>query len=148
MQIFDLLNINTNMTPTPSSFNNGLSLYEDISKMIYLVNQMIQAVNDNTEESVNLKKQYENVLLELKAIKANFDKYTKGDFIPDHSVDFSKLSDNVLSEINTYIESYMYNFHNFVSFGLEDGHFVAYIPETWKDINFSSTDEGHLVLEF
>lgn len=44
-----------------------------------------------------------------------------------------------------------------VFFGLEDGYFVAYIPESWADIIFNTTgldiiepdyDFGHLVLSY
>lgn len=44
-----------------------------------------------------------------------------------------------------------------VFFGLEDGYFVAYIPESWNDILFNTsgldivvpdTDFGHLILSY
>lgn len=148
MNIFEVLNINTNLTPTPSSFNNGLSLYEDISKMIYLVNEMIKAVNDNSTEGNRLKDEYNNVLLELTSIREQFDFYTKGDTIPDGSISFKKFDKDILEVIDQYIQNYMYDLHKFVTFGLEDGNFVAYIPETWKDITFSTSVDGELVMEF
>jgi hypothetical protein len=37
---------------------------------------------------------------------------------------------------------------NFISFGLENGCFVAYIPDSWDDISFSTDTDGHLILEF
>jgi hypothetical protein len=53
-----------------------------------------------------------------------------------------------MGQMQTWVTDYMYNMHNFLSFGLEDGHFVAYIPSTWKDITFSTNTDGNLILEF
>lgn len=149
MQIFDLVNINTVLTPVPSSFNNGLSLYEDISKLIYLLNELIKNVNGNTNEEVELKKEYEKNLVELKSIKEQFEKYVSGDTIPDGSISFKKLNNTIFNQINDYIKSYMYDMHKFVTFGItESGYFYADIPDTWKDITFNTNPQGNLILEY
>lgn len=148
MQIFDLVNINTVLTPVPSSFNNGLSLYEDISKLIYLLNELIKNVNGNTQEEIQLKAKYEELLNKVTQFQQELDSFKDGSSIANGSITLEKLANNVMEELNSYIQKYMYNMHNFVSFGLDGDYFVAYIPETWKDINFTTSVDGNLILEF
>lgn len=57
--------------------------------------------------------------------------------------------------IDTNVQKFVANIVTYVSFGLSaDGHFVAYIPENWKFVKFSTIDEPtsplykHLVLSW
>lgn len=45
---FPRIDIPYNVTPIPSTFNEGLSYYETVSKLIYIVNQMIDYINTGT----------------------------------------------------------------------------------------------------
>ena len=148
MNLFNLINIPTNMQPTPSTFNEGFSYYETVSKLIMLVNQMITQVNENTDEEQALKSKYEDLLLVLINLQSDLDKYKNGQLIPDGSISLTKMNPDIFNQINEYIKKYMYDMNKFVTFGLEDDKLVAYIPETWEDITFSTDADGHLILEF
>jgi hypothetical protein len=132
----------------PLTYDESLSYFEMIAKLVNYVNDMVTKVNGNTEEETNLRNQYNEVLQQLIEVKEQFQFYVNGDTVPDGSISFKKFDKNVLAILNEYIEQYVYDMHKFVSFGLEDDYFVAYIPSTWEDITFSTSADGNLVLEF
>jgi hypothetical protein len=148
MNLFNTINFPISMQPTPSTFNEGFSYYETVSKMIYLVNQMIEQVNQNSNESESLKSDYNDFLVNVKSLQDELDKFKNGNTFPDGSISLSKFAIDTLNQIKDYVKDSMYDMNNFVTFGLEDDRLVAYIPETWKDITFSTNPDGQLVLEF
>lgn len=93
--------------------------------------------------------QHERDYEELKEI---YDRLIAGDFPDDLINAFNKwMQDNALDLVGDLVKM--------VFFGLTDnGYFVAYIPESWDDITFSTTgldiflaiqpDYGHLVLSY
>ena len=87
---------------------------------------------------------------EYKALKDCCDAMMSGDFPPDFENALVKwMQENALDIVGELIKM--------VFFGLEDGYFVTYIPESWSDIIFNTTgldilvpgvDFGHLTLSY
>lgn len=91
--------------------------------------------------------EHEQEYLELKKL---YDDFLAGNFTPEFLDQLNKwVVKNTQSIIGEAIKT--------VFFGLENGYFVAYIPEGWEEIIFGTTglddfvpdvDFGHLTLSF
>ena len=117
----------------PLVYDNSLSYYEVLCKVAKYINDLI----DSDKEIV---KDVEALQSEMRIVNewiANFD-------------------DNARQIMEEIIENYIVTM---VFFGLtDDGYFVAYIPESWEDITFYTTEldiflpiepeYGHLVLAY
>ena len=88
-----------------------------------------------------------------KEMHAKFDQYV---------IDTDKRVDEIISRIEAEIKEYniaaieqwldenmpryIASVAKFVWFGLAGDYFVAVIPNSWNDVQFDSTDDGHLVV--
>ena len=102
MNLFNSLNFPINMQPTPTTFNEGFSYYETVSKMIYLVNQMITQVNENTTEEQALKDDYEILLNNLKSLQDTIDSFKDGSSIPLGSLKIDKFDKSFYDDVNHF----------------------------------------------
>ena len=68
-----------------------------------------------------------------------------------------KFKESLIEFISIYTESIIGKAIKSVFFGIEDGYFIAYIPDSWTDITFGTTglddfplgvDYGHLTLTY
>lgn len=112
----------------PLVYDDSLSYYEVLCKVVDYLNKVIEDDNTFIEELEEL----EAALAEVQQIIDNFD---------------TEFAERVIQE---YLATMI-----FVE--IPDGHFVYYIPESWDDINFETTgydveisgyDYGHLVLNY
>lgn len=112
----------------PLVYDDSLSYYEVLCKVVDYLNKVIEDDNTFVEELAEL----EAALAEVQNIIDNFD---------------YEYAERIISE---YLATMI-----FVE--IPDGHFVYYIPETWDDITFNTTgydttiegyDYGHLVLSY
>lgn len=112
----------------PLVYDESLSYYETLCKVVEYLNHVIDATNGVIEDVDGLKKDLGVVQDWIK----NFD---------------TSYAEKIISQ---YIATMVF-------FGLTDsGYFVAYIPENWDNINFGTTgldvdtpmqpEFGHLVL--
>lgn len=104
---------------------------------------------DAIDDLESWKTQHEAEYEELKAL---YDAVMSGNFPDSIVAAFNKwMSENAVSIVGEMVKN--------VFFGLTDsGYFVAYIPESWNDITFNTTDYdidvpdwigyGHLVLSY
>lgn len=113
----------------PLVYDDSLSYYEVLCKVVKYINELI----DSDKEIIN---DIDGVKADLKIVQewiANYDE------------------DKIIELFNRYIK--------FIFFGLTDnGYFVAYIPESWNDIQFSTSgyddftsiesEYGHLILSY
>ena len=88
-----------------------------------------------------------------KEIHDNFEQYKL-----DNNERIDRIMEDLKAEIKEYniaaIESwldenmprYIANVAKFVWFGVSGDYFVAVIPESWSDVQFDSTLDGHLVV--
>lgn len=112
----------------PLVYDNSLSYYEILCKVVEYLNNVIADDNEFIAELAELQA----ALAEVQNIINNFD---------------YEYADRVIGE---YLATMI-----FVE--IPDGHFVYYIPESWHDIQFNTTgydvviddyDYGHLVLSY
>lgn len=113
----------------PLVYDDSLSYYEVLCKVVEYINNLIETDKDIFSDIKELKD-------ELKVVQDWIDNYD-----------------------TSFIEEIIAEYVKMVFFGLtEDGHFVAYIPDSWSDITFSTSqyddftsiapDYGHLILSY
>ena len=78
------------------------------------------------------KTEYDDLLSLYNEVKDDWDRFARGDFPPSVYEAMRRWWEaNAVDLVGSLVR--------FVFFGLtEDGHFVAYIPENWRDINFDT----------
>lgn len=117
----------------PLVYDDSLSYYELLGKVVSKLNEVVDTSNVLIEDVNDLDGR-------VSTIEVTLSQLTSGGY-------------------NDIIESYISEAIKMVFFGLTDtGYFVAYIPESWDDITFNTTeyditvpcmtDFGHLVLSY
>lgn len=117
----------------PLVYDDSLSYYEVLCKVVDYLNHVIEDENQLIADVEELR----SAVSELQSWVDNFD-------------------DNAYQILSEVIERYI---ATMVFFGItEDGYWVAYIPESWDDITFYTTEldiflpiepeYGHLVLAY
>lgn len=133
----------------PIVYDDSLSFYELINKLKNVVNDVINKVNLLIQSNKELTIKYADVLIELDKLNKKLDDFLNGYEIPTDSIRWEQLNANVKEKLLQMIEQTIPQIAKFVWFGLnEEGYFVAYIPNNWSDINFSSSSEGELILSY
>ena len=112
---------------------------EKINEIVKLVNALENSENAYTNEKIG---EVENKITELTT------KLESGNFIKDHTINADKMDMTFVDDLQNYIMRYLGQCVQMVTFGLnEDGYFVAYIPRSWKDIQFFTNESGQLCLK-
>lgn len=124
-------------------FPNTRTYDGDLGWLIRNTKKLIEAVEGLDTWKAEHEKEYE-------ALKKFCDDLASGNFTPDfESALITWMQNNALDIIGELVKM--------VFFELEDGYFVAYVPESWSDIIFGTTgldifvagqDFGHLVLSY
>ena len=132
----------------PLVYDDSLSYYEVLCKVVDYTNKLIE--NDNLIYSTLLEvnTDIETLKNDIKLLGDELEKVKNGDYV-------SLYLDSIKNWIDDNIQNLVANIVKYVIFGLStDGHFVAYIPESWEFINFDTIVEpdselyGHLVLRW
>lgn len=133
----------------PLVYDNGLTLYEIVCKVVDYLNNVIKGQNDiidqlqiNSDDIAELKKEVEFLESEIEKVK-------NGDYV-------SLYLDSIINWIDKNLQCLVARIVKFVGFGLsEDGHFIACIPESWEflqfDTGYNYEDKetyGHLILKW
>lgn len=133
----------------PAIYDDSLSYYELLNKVVQYLNdvigkynEMVDAVNTNTEDIALLKEAVSDLEAELEKVK-------NGDYV-------SLYLESIINWIDNNLQCLVSRIVKFVCFGLtQDGYFCAYIPQTWKFLNFDTgmnySDKqtyGHLIIEW
>lgn len=117
----------------PLVYDNSLSYYEVLCKVVDYINHLI----DTDRE----------IFKDIEALQRDMN------VVKDWIKNFDSKAEKVLKElIDNYIATMVF-------FGLtDDGYFVAYIPDSWEDVTFFTTEYdifleiepeyGHLVLAY
>lgn len=132
----------------PLVYDNSLSYYEVLCKVVEMCNDII----NNNNEIIEILKEYEVTFEQLKedmaTVMEEMEKIKNGDYISNYIEALKDWIDRNLQEIVGRIVKY-------VIFGLStDGHFVAYIPDSWDFMDFetimdySSPLYGHLIMRW
>lgn len=125
----------------PAVYDDSLSYYELLCKVIDKLNEVIQKSNEQSEV-------IEILTRELTELKALFEKFMESGF-----------DDYYKEQVEQWIDTHLrYIFEQVVSvvfFGLtDDGYFCAWIPHSWQTIifdtimDYSDDNYGHLVLKY
>lgn len=131
----------------PTVVDDSLSYLEAVYRMKQILVETIEAVEVLSLSNEELKGEYIKTQEEIKKIQDWIDEYLKGNTIPDGSITIEKLADDVMSKIGDVAVEAIYNVAKFLTFGLsDDGYFVAYIPESWEDVELDTSEKGELIL--
>lgn len=125
----------------PSVYGDELSYYEVLCRVTDYLNKTMSNVNVLNEDAKKLYAYVEELYAILeKFMTSGFDEY---------------YADQVKDWIDSHLTWIFNHVAKQVYFGLTmDGHFVAYIPESWSDITFDTgavygrSDYGRLILRF
>ena len=133
----------------PLVYDDSLSYYEVLCKVVAYLNDIVggglpvlsDQISANTEDIYNLKN-------ELDIINKEMEKIANGDYV-------SLYINSLATWIDGNLKSMVSKIVNYVFFGItDDGHFAAYVPDTWDFIRFDtnvdprSENYGHLYLYY
>lgn len=126
----------------PAVYDDSLSYYELLAKIYEKLNEIIEKENIDSEAINELNELYTQLQNEFELFKEN-------GFYEYYEKQVMKWIDENLEYIYKYTIKQIY-------FGLnENGHLVAYIPESWEQIEFSTPMDynnqdtyGRLVLSY
>lgn len=135
-------------TVIPLVYDDSLSYYEVLCKVVDYTNKLnsnqIEIVNELTDMNINIVQ----LKSDVNYLSGELEKVKNGDYVSLYIDSLSEWIDKNLQEMVRKIVKY-------ISFGLsKDGHFVAYVPDTWDFITFDTivdgTSElyGHLILRW
>lgn len=127
----------------PLVFDDSLSYYEVLCKVKHKLNELIE---ENNRQQVMIDK-IPGILEEIDEIDKEIEAIKNGEYIGNYIEALQEWIDENLQE-------FVGNIIKYVFFGLtDDGHFAAYIPQSWDFIRFDTgydpNDEsryGHLML--
>lgn len=132
----------------PLVYDNSLSYYEVLCKVVEYLNRVIQQVDSNTSQiQINIK-DINQLKVELDLVQAELEKVKNGEYVSLYINALASWIDNNLQELVGRVVKYVF-------FGLtDDGYFCAYIPDSWKFISFDTIIDttsplyGHLLLQW
>lgn len=132
----------------PAVFDDSLSYYELVAKVVKKLNEVIDSNNElagyvgtNTQDIAQLKE-------DVELLNSEFEKIKGGQYASLY-IEAMKdwIAENLINIVGQIVK--------FVWFGLsDDGHFVAYIPTSWRFLTFDmvadpdSPDYGRLLLSY
>ena len=132
----------------PLVYDDSLSNYETISKLIYNFNELIKMYNATADQVNTNTKDIETMKQLISDIKAELVKIANGEYMDVYIEALAKWIDRNLQEIVARIVKQVF-------FQLDDsGHLIAYIPSSWSDIQFDTIMDcddpcwGRLVLKY
>ena len=125
----------------PAVYDDSLSYYELLCKIVDKVNEVVNQVNQNGDSISDLDRRVEELNRVFEEFKAHgFDDYYR-----------SQVEKWVVDNLDFIFNEVVRQ----VYFGLTlEGHFVAYIPEGWNEIvfdtgiNYAKDDYGCLILRW
>lgn len=130
----------------PLVYDNSISYYEVLCKVVEMVQDVITNQTDLSEEVKQLGLTVEEIQKETAYLASELEKIKNGEYMSLYIEALQKWIDQNFEAIVQRMVKYIF-------FGLDDtGHFVAYIPNSWKflqfdtDIDPDSKNYGHLIL--
>lgn len=132
----------------PLVYDNSLSYYEVLCKVVEYLNRVIQQVDSNNSQIQINTKDINQLKIELDLVQAELEKVKNGKYVSLYINALASWIDNNLQELVGRVVKYVF-------FGLtDDGYFCAYIPDSWKFISFDTIIDttsplyGHLLLQW
>lgn len=132
----------------PLVYDNSMSYYELLCKVVEYLNQVIEQVDKNSAQIAINVQDIKDLKSELDATLAELEKVKNGEYVNLYIDALASWIDNNLQELVGRVVKYVF-------FGLtDDGYFIAYIPDTWNFISFDTIIQpenplyGHLLLQW
>lgn len=132
----------------PLVYDDSLSYYETLCKMVTYINDMIANQGLLADELVTMGTDIETLKEDTLYLKTELEKVKNGEY--------ESMYINALKNyIDSHLEEIVGRIVKFVSFGISaDGYFTALIPNTWNFIKFDTIIDtesefyGHLILNW
>jgi hypothetical protein len=147
--IIDPINLLPNLStnPIPLEFGQAMTTREildalqaKVNEMILVRNEVVQDANNFTIEKFNI---LQGLLNDLTTMLNN------GNIIPNGSIGLEKLQNDFLGQMSDVVTNMVHGLAKTVWFGINDnGYFYAVIPSDWEQIQFNTTQEGNLILQY
>lgn len=132
----------------PLVYDNSLSYYEVLCKVVEYLNNVIKQVDSNTNQIKINQKDIKQLQAEMAIVQGELEKVKNGDYVSLYINALASWIDNNLQGLVGRVVKYVF-------FGLtDDGYFCAYIPPTWDFITFDTIMKGddplygHLLLRW
>lgn len=133
-------------------FPNADFYKSDLSQILKTVKELTVEIENLDERTKHVEELYESMMVIYNELKAMYDKIIAGD-IPQ------PILDTILRWCRENITKLVAEVMKNVFFGLDDdGHFVAYIPDSWDGCVFNTSgydleveiqpEFGHLILSY
>ena len=133
----------------PAVYDGSLSTLETLSKVLQAVNDLITNNNEFIRELDAAEVNITNLQADVERLQADIEDVKNGKYV-------SLYLESIINWIDANLQCLVSRIVKFVCFGLtDDGHFVAYIPQTWKFLMFDTGVEysdketyGHLIIKW
>lgn len=120
----------------PAVFDDSLSYYELLCKVVEYLNSVIEVVNNNADTTQRLGDDVQTLEQLIQEIRHEMDNWEDGAYIENYI-------DSLIKYIDEHYIDFLSRIVKFVSFGLSKaGYFEAYIPLTWKFLEFNTIMDG------
>lgn len=120
----------------PAVYDDSLSYYELLNKVVAYLNDTVNTVNKNAEITDELNIDIIELKKEIDELNEHYKKFEEGGFIDIYIESLLAWIDKNLIELVGRIVK-------FVSFELDDsGRLIANIPYTWKFLTFDTIMNG------
>lgn len=134
-------------TIIPTIFDDSLSYLEMVAKLKCVVNDVIKAMNELGTNVVAQNNDIKILKNKIEELNKKIEEFEKGYTIGDGVIELRMIAEDTLKYFESIIAKKVYESAKFVTFGLtDDGYFCAYIPESWEDVEFDTSENGELIL--
>ena len=146
IDIIDLFN-GINVNNIPFEIGEQMTTTKMLYNMQTKINQVVNAVNSWESDAKNYTdKKIENVNNILNAL-------TNGEGFTDGAIKENTINKDFLNWIDEYVKKSITrgieNSLNSINFGLDNqSKLIIEIPNSWKDVVFSTNENGNLILDF
>lgn len=134
----------------PITLSAEITDYETLCKLVNKVNEMIEDINTNSEIINNHSEAIKELQNMVNYLNGELVKIANGEYIDIYIEALGKWIDRNLQEIVAKIVKQVF----FGLGGKDNAYFVAWIPDSWSDIDFDTImtcgdkNWGHLVLRY
>lgn len=128
----------------PLVYDDSISYYEVLCKLTEYIQKLIDQMGDYD----SLEEEIKDLQAQVNLVNEELEKVKNGDYV-------SLYIDSLANWIDANLQEMVARIIKYIFFGLtDDGHFAAYVPDSWDFIRFDTgmvTDEetyGHLLLYY
>lgn len=133
----------------PQAYPNTMSYSEQLNFVVAKIEEIINTYNQLETTTLSSIDKFNAISPKLIELENEIELMKKGFYIEDGTIEFKKFSESCKQLIADFTVNTIDTISTFVTFGLDDsGNFVAYVPQRWNDLQFSTNDENRLVIEY